>query len=185
MKIVLIILIGLFYGCGLKVRDINSYTIDSSLEVKNIKKYQNKILRVAYPKSIDGKITQRIYFKRGDIKSYYQNSRFSEPLNRMILKDVIFTLKRAHIFKDVIDYASLAKEDLTLEIVIDRFIHDLDGGSWAIVELEARVIDSNGKLVKSKTFFYKIATPSVDAKGFIKAAKKALRRFNQDLIRWI
>ena len=180
----------LISGCALKeAPPMNTYT----LEVENVSviqhsKYRNKVLKVAYPQTLKEKVTDRMRFSYSSNDSgVYQNSQWSNALEKLIQGSVITMLQESRMFKAVLPYASTAGEDLRLESMIYDISHHIRGkASYAVLSIEFALIDtSTGRLIKTKRFSYKEETPTVDARGYAEATNQALQRLSRDLVMWL
>ncbi len=179
----------IFLLAGCSSRSIQMYTLDAGSAAQPQRTaYAHATVRVDYPKGIEDTMGTRIYFSRSDLtQSYYQYHQWSKPLNRIILAQLIEALQRSHIFHRVIDYASEARSDYTLETTIYRFEHRIEKErSYAVVSVGLRLLRSdNDSVVKSRRFDYKIPAPTTDAKGFVLAANEAMKRLSVEMTRWL
>jgi len=169
-------------GCAVKTHKLNIYDLSSNVQIST-NRHSNSVLMVKYPHSLGAIGGSRIYYKKGDLTSYYLYSSWSQSLNRMIYSEVLKTLSNSHKYKSVIGFNSSAKADLNLEIEILDFYHIVeDSNSYADISIAVKLIDSNGNILKDRVFKYKIDIDEVNAQGFIKASKEAINRFLQELI---
>ncbi|WP_456430997.1 ABC-type transport auxiliary lipoprotein family protein [Nitratifractor sp.] len=176
-------------GCS-ATRGLTLYRLDAPGAKAANARWHRATLRVDFPKGLDEGMSSRIYFVRGDLsRSYYRYSQWSGSLSRLLLGDLYRTLSGSGLFAHVIDYASQAESDYTLETEILRFEHRIDPDgkrSYAVVEIAARLLRSaSGSIVRSRRFAYRIPCPSTDAAGFVQAANTALGAFNRDIVRWL
>ena len=183
-----ILMLGLLAGCG--GRTLSQYTLKSpSTAPVASSPYRHATVRVDYPHGIDDTMGTRIYFSKEDLtRAPYRYSRWSQPLNRLLMAHIIEALQRARIFRQVLDYASEAPADYRLETTIYRFDHHLleSGDSVALISLEVRLLSSrDSRILRSRRFDYRIPCGRTDARGFIEAANRALDRFARDLVRWL
>jgi len=161
---------------------INSYDLSVNVNSTNYTKV-NKVLKVKYPVALGAINSSRIFYKKGAITSYYLYSRWSNPLSRLLYKDILTTLQNSKRYKSVIGYSSSARADLSLEIEIIDFYHIVeDNSSYALITINVRYIDENTqKIIKQKRFSYKKYLAKADAKSFVAGAKEALKEFLQEL----
>jgi ABC-type uncharacterized transport system auxiliary subunit len=177
-------------GCAGKVRRIESYTFDTPVKTRKAysSKFHNKILMVDYPGGIGHGMSDRIYYRKGDIESSYLYSRWSVSQNRLLMARILKIVRNSSIFKEVLDYASEATPDYLLESRIYAFRHMLnkDGSSYALIDIVFRLLRyEDHKVVKSVELRYEEPCESTDARGFVRAAERAMRRLGDDLVEWL
>ncbi|MFK5976563.1 MAG: ABC-type transport auxiliary lipoprotein family protein [Sulfurovum sp.] len=175
-------------GCT-KLPKLETYNIDiPHIKSKQKGNYRNKIIKVAYPKSLKESISQNMDFTYSSSeRGSYQNSQWSNSLIQLIQGATIELLANSNIYKAVIPITSTVSEDYILESTVYAFYHDLKNSkSKAIVSIEYRVIDSkDNRLIKTKRFSYSEDTPTIDAKGYASATNRAMERLSGDLLRWL
>jgi cholesterol transport system auxiliary component len=184
--LLLLTLLLLLAGCS--SRTIQSYTLAPGSVPHPASPYRQSDIRVEYPKGIEDTMSSHIYFTRSDLtQSHYLYSQWSQPLNRLVMAQIIATLQRSHLFRHVLDYASEAGSDYLLETTIYRFRHRITPeGSFADVSIGVRLLrTADRSLVKSRRFDYEIPCPSTDARGFVQAANEAMQRLGRDLVQWL
>jgi cholesterol transport system auxiliary component len=177
-------------GCALKeAPPLNYYSLDiGKMPVVEHSKYRNKVLKVAYPKPLTEKLTDRISFSYSSSdRGIYQNSQWSNTLEKLLEGNIIAALQQSRLFKAVLPYSSTAGVDLRLESMIYDFSHHVRGdASYAVVSIEFALIDTHtGKLIKTKRFSYRENTRTTDAKGYVEASNIILHRMGKDLINWL
>jgi len=177
-------------GCAGKARRIESYTFDTPVKTRKTysSKFHNKILMVDYPGGIGHGMSDRIYYRKGDIESSYLYSRWSVSQNRLLMARILKIVRNSSIFKEVLDYASEATPDYLLESRIYAFRHMLnkDGSSYALIDIVFRLLRyEDRKVVKSVELRYEEPCESTDARGFVRAAERAMRRLGDDLVEWL
>jgi cholesterol transport system auxiliary component len=180
----------LLSGCALKEAPPMSYY---SLNIGDVpvvehSKYRDKVLKVAYPKPLTEKLTDKISFSYSSRdRGVYQNSQWSNTLEKLVEGNIITALQQSRLFKAVLPYSSTAGVDFRLESMIYDFSHHVRGdASYAVVSIEFALIDTyTGKLVKTKRFSYREDTPTTDARGYVEASNKILHRLAHDLIIWL
>lgn len=187
-RLILLILpiLMLLSACGSKT--IRMYTLAPTRIPAKSSPFVGKTVRIDYPKGIDDTMSSRIYYTRSDLtRSYYLYNQWSQPLNRLVMAQLIETLQQAHAFRHVLDYASEAGADYILETTIYRFEHRITPqGSFADVSIGLRLLRSSDKsLVKSRRFDYSIPCEDTNAPSFVEAASRAMERLSHDMIRWL
>jgi len=176
-------------GCALKeTPPMNYYSLDiGKMPVVQHSKYATKVLKVSYPKPLTQKLTDRIRFSYSSSdRGVYQNSQWSNTLEKLIEGNIITALQQSRLFKAVLPYSSTAGDDLRLESMIYDFSHHVRGNeSYAVVSIEFALIDTHtGQLIRTKRFSYREETRTTNAKGYVEATNKILHRLGVDLINW-
>ena len=188
--IALLATLWIFGGCSLKeAPPLNLYTFPAPImEPVEWAPTQGKILKVAFPLSLKEPLTYKMaYAYDNDQCGYYQNSQWSNHVNKMLQGYLIQTLQQSRFYKAVLPYESAVPEDQRLEGIVYDFSHHVNGGlSHAVVSIEFALVDMHsGKLIKRRRFSYREPTPTVDAKGYVTATNKVLEKLSQDLREWL
>lgn len=150
--------------------------------------YKNKSIKIIYPQSLRNKISQKMNFSYSSIDSgNYQNSEWSNNMSKMLQGTFIEVLDESKLFKAVLSDTSTAKEDYRLESNIFSFQHSVRGTtSNAVVSIQFNLISTEtGRIVRTKRFTYKEATPTTDAKGYVTATNVAVSKLSRDLVTWL
>jgi len=183
----IIILIGLL-GCT-KEPALKVYSLDiTPVGTVHSSNYKSKSIKITYPQSLKDNISQKMNFSYSSIDSgNYQNSEWSNNMSKILQGTFIEVLDGSKLFKVVLSDTSTAKEDYRLESTIFAFQHSVRGtASHAIVSIKFNLISTEtGRLVKSKRFSYKEATPTTDAKGYVAATNVAVSKLSVDLVSWL
>ncbi len=178
-------LILIFSGCSQKT--LHLYTLDAASSVPRVSP-RFETLRVDYPQGIENGMSDRIYFRRGDLsQSYYAQSQWAQTLNRILLANLLERLRRSGIARHVIDYASQADADYELESTVYRFEQIVEGEhSYAEISIGFRLLRSDTKkLIAQKIFTARVPCPTTDARGFVEAANNALEKLGAEMVRWL
>lgn len=182
-----IILIGLL-GCT-KEPALKVYSLDTPIvSAMHGNTYKNKSIKVTYPQSLKDKVSQKMNFSYSSIDSgNYQNSEWSNNMRKILQGIFIEVLDESKLFKVVLSNTSSVKEEYRLESMIFAFHHRVRGEeSHAVVSIQFNLINTEtGRLVKSKRFNYKEATPTTDAKGYVNATNVAVSKLSKDLVAWL
>jgi len=177
-------LVGCSKAPALKVYSLNVprvKTVQSS-------SYRSKSVKVTYPQSLREQMSQKMNFSYSSSdRGTYQNSEWSNDMSKLLQGTFIEVLDNAKLFKVVLSDTTTLKENYRLESNVFAFEHSVrETQSYAIVSVQFTLINADtGKLVKSKRFSYREATPSVDAKGYAKATNVAMTKLSQDLVGWL
>jgi len=185
--IVLLVWIGLL-GCT-KAPALKVYSLDvPHVRVDSASHYKNKSIKVTFPQSLREQMSQKMNFSYSmSDRGTYQNSEWSNNMSKLLQGTFIEVLERSRLFKVVLADTSTLKENYRLESNVFAFEHQVRGmHSHAIVSVQFTLINADtGKLVKSKRFNYKEATPSIDAYGYANATNVAMARLSKDLVGWL
>jgi cholesterol transport system auxiliary component len=150
--------------------------------------YKTSVLKVTFPYSLREQMSAKMNFSYSD-NDYgtYLNSEWSNNMSKLLQGTIIDILSHSKLFNVVLGDTSTLKEDYRLESNIFTFEHRVrETQSYANVSIQFTLINADtGKLVKSKRFSYTEPTPSVDAKGYVIATNKIMRRLSKDLVAWI
>jgi len=188
-KLVLIFVLLWFGGCSSKQAPLKVYTLNApAVATSYSNKFKYKTIKVMYPQSLKEKISQKMHYSYSSAEQgVYQNSQWSNNIGKLLEGTLIQALDGSRLFKAVLPYASTAQEDYRLESNIFAFSHQVRGEqSHALVSIQFSLIDTDtGKLVKTKRFSYRIATKTMDAKGYVEATNEAVGRLTKDLLRWL
>jgi len=184
----IVVLIGLV-GCT-KEPALKVYSLEMPSVVPTVQSntYKNKNIKVLYPQSARENISQKMNFTYSSSDSgSYQNSEWSNDMNKLLQGTFIEVLDNSRLFKTVLLDTSTASEDYKLESIIFAFHHRVRGSkSYAIVSVQFNLINTGtGGLVKSKRFNYQEATPTIDAKGYVSATNAAIAKLSRDLVAWL
>ena len=189
---VLAVTTGVFFLSGCAVKEappLMLYTFDTAkVALLTRSAYRHQVLEVSYPQTLREPIGDTMAFSYGGgDRGYYQNAQWTNNIGKLLQGDIIETLQQSRLFKAVVSYASTAQEDLRLESTIYDFSHHIRGvESYAVVSIGLSLIDTHTRrVIKTKRFSYREATPTVDAKGYVTATNRALERFNNDMVAWI
>ena len=186
----MIIVLLLLSGCAMKeAAPIKIYTLNAGkVPVVSTNKYRTKVLKVSFPQTLKEKITEKMRFSYSSSDhGVYQNSEWSNSLEKLVQGSVIEALQESRLFKAVLPYASTASEDLRLESIIYDLSHHIRGeDSYAVVSIEFSLINSDtGNLIKTTRFSYREDTPTVNAKGYVEATNRAMAKLTKDLVVWL
>ncbi len=188
-KLALILILLWVSGCSSKQAPLKVYTLNAPTVTKiSSSKFKHKTIKVMYPQSLKEKISQKMRYSYSSAEQgVYQNSQWSNNIGKLLEGTFIQALDGSKLFKAVLPYASTAQEDYRLESNIFAFSHQVRGEqSHALVSIQFTLVNTDtGKLVKTKRFSYKVATKSIDAKGYVEATNEAVDRLTKDLLRWL
>ena len=164
-----------------------------SLDIPEVQKvnnsaYKQKVIKVSFPQSLREQMSQKMNFSYShNDYGTYMNSEWSNHMSKLLQGTVIDVLDSSKLFKAVLPDTTTLKVNYRLESNIFAFEHQVrEKVSHSIISIQFTLIDANtGKLVKSKRFTYKEATPSTDAQGYASATNVAMGRLSKDLVGWL
>jgi len=189
-KVLIVVTLLLLAGCSMKEAEpLKVYTFS----LKNISPiphsaHRAQTIKVAYPQTAKEKLTAKMsYSYSSSERGYYQNSKWSNNLGKLLQGSVMEALTESRLFKAVLPYESTAEEDLRLEATIFDFSHHVRGNaSYAVISIQFSLIDTDsGKLIKTKRFSDREDTVTTDAKGYVEATNRAMERVVNDLVAWL
>ncbi len=188
-KLALILILLWFSGCSSKQTPLKVYTLDVPRVVEtSSSQFRYKTIKVSFPQTLKEKISNKMHYSYSmNDQGNYLNSQWSNNIGKLLQGTIILALDQSRLFKGVLPYESTAGEDYRLESSIFDFSHYVRGtSSHAVVSIQFSLINTDtGKLVKTKRFTYKVATKTMDAKGYVEATNEAVGRLTKDLLRWL
>lgn len=175
-------------GCS-KAPVINMYSLSvPQVQTETVNVYKHKSIKVSFPQSIREPMSEKMHFSYAENdRGTYQNSQWSNDMNRLLQGMFIEVLDRSRLFKVVLSDMSTLQENYRLESTIFDFEHQVRGrDSYAVVSVQFTLINADsGRLAKSKRFSYQERTPTTDAKGYVAATNRIMIRLSDDLLKWI
>ncbi len=198
MKIIIqavgIFLVSLFYfGCSLQssVPPTSKYLLSVDLSEKNVADscFGDKVVRIGEIESSDIMAGRAIVYRTDASQSYtYQRARWMESVNKQLSRLMMNSLTNSRIFKDVIPFRSLAKNDLILETGIYDFsqtIHD-DGTSNVHLAVKVRLVEQyTRKIVTTKFFEYSKSGLEGNIDGALKGYDILVDKFLEEVNKWL
>ena len=189
-KFFLIASLFILSGCSLKeATPLKVYTLDAGVVTPvSYSDHRSQTIKVSYPQALKDKLTNGMsYSYSSSERGEYQNSQWSNNIGKLIQGNIIQILVQSRTFKAVLPYESTAGEDLRLESTVFDFSHHVRGeASYAVVSIQFNLINTDsGKLIKTKRFSYKENTRTLDARGYVEAANRAMVRLSRDLVVWL
>ena len=163
----------IFLGCSLQttVPASSKYTLNAKVEVKATteSRFKEKVLRVGQMESSALLGGRSIYYEVENGRSYsYTKARWLESVPQQLSNLIMISVTKTEIFKDVIPFRSLAKNDLILETSLYTFtqtIHE-DGSSTLNVAMKVRLVEQySRKIIANKLFELKKEGVSGDSEG--------------------
>ena len=180
----------IFLGCSLQttVPASSKYMLNTNIEISATEesRYKEKVLRVGQMESSALLGGRSIYYEVENGRSYsYTKARWLESVPQQLTNLIMISLTKTEIFKDVIPYRSLAKNDLILETSLYTFtqtIHE-DGNSTLKVAMKVRLVEQyNRKIIANRLFELKkegVKSNSEGATdGYLELSEELLREIN-------
>jgi len=189
MKFILIFILLWLSGCSSKQTPLKVYTLDTPKVVEvSSSQFKYKTIKISFPQTLKEKISSKMRYSYSmSEQGAYLNSQWSNNIGKLLQGTVIQALEQSRLFKAVLPYESTAGEDYRLESSIFDFSHHVRGtSSHAVVSIQFSLINTyTGRLIKTKRFSYRESTPTLDAKGYVKATNVAVGKLTKDLLRWL
>ena len=174
-------------GCSLQttVPPTSKYMLGVEVEVEKVtnSRFNNQVIRIGQMESPSILSSRSIYYRTEDGRGYsYNKARWLESVPKQLTNLIMISLTKTEIFKDVIPYRSLAKNDLILETSLYAFsqtIHE-DGTSTLLVSMKARLVEQYSRNVVSTTL---IELKKEGVEGTVKGAIDGYILLSKDLVR--
>ncbi len=163
----------IFLGCSLQttVPASSKYMLNNNTEVKATaeSRYKDKVLRVGRMESSALLAGRSIHYEVENGRSYsYTKARWLESVPQQFTNLIMISLTKTEIFKDVIPFRSLAKNDLILETSLYAFtqtIHE-DGSSTLTITMKVRLVEQySRKIIENRLFELKKEGVSGNSEG--------------------
>ena len=193
MQLLLAVMFLAMSGCSLQstVPPTAKYSLNAHPEIPVIKKsaFKEKVIRMGVIESTNMLAGTTIYYTTDSGESYaYTKSRWNESMTAKFSNAMVETLSKSHLFKDVIPFRSLAKNDLILEINIYDFsqvIHD-DGSSTVHMAVKLRVVEQySRKIVATKLFEKSINDLDGNVHGAMRGYNQLLKNCLEETVKWL
>ena len=150
----------IFLGCSLQttVPASSKYLLNAHVDVTPTaqSRYKDKVLRVGRMESSALLAGRSIYYEVENGRSYsYTKARWLESVPQQLTNLIMISLTKTVIFKDVVPFRSLAKNDLILETSLYTFtqtIHE-DGSSTLSVAMKVRLVEQYSRKIIANRLF--------------------------------
>lgn len=186
----LVLLMG---GCTLQksVPPVSTYrmTADVKEATYESRGCRDKTLRIALLEGSDLLRSRTIYYADDASKQYgYTRARWVESPSQQLRYLLEHSATESGLFKGVIPYRSLAKNDLLLETNVKTFlqvIHD-DGGSDVYLSMDLSLIDQfSRKILATKQVVLSKEAASADVEGAVGAFNALAAEAMSETNRWL
>jgi len=163
----------LFLGCSLQTTvpasSKHMLMAHSEVTATSESRFKEQVLRVARMESSALLGGRSIYYEVEDGRSYmYTKARWLESVPQQFTNLIMISITKTEIFKDVIPFRSLAKNDLILETslyIFKQTIHK-DGTSTLSVTMKVRLVEQySRKVIVTKLFELKKEGVDGNSKG--------------------
>jgi len=180
-------------GCSLQttVPASSKYMLNVKIEGKAVanSSFSDKVIRVGQMESSAILNTRSIYYSVDEGRSYsYTKARWMEAVPKQLTNLMMLSVTKTTIFKDVIPFRSLAKNDLILESSLYTFsqtIHE-DGKSTLKLAVKVRLVEQySRKIIVSKLFEYQKDEVMGDSEGATKGYDELSMKLLEDINRWL
>jgi len=193
-KSIQILLLSLIVGgCSLQttVPASSKYMLNVEIENSSVSasNFNEKVIRVGQVESSPILNTRSIYYRVDGGRSYsYTKARWMEDVPKQLTNLLMLSVTKTNIFKDVIPFRSLAKNDLILESSLYTFtqtIHE-DGTSTLKLAVKIRLVEQySRKIIASKLFEYQQDDVSGDAEGATTGYSVLTTKLLHDVNQWL
>jgi len=180
-------------GCSIQstVPPTSKFSLNVHSEIPVIKEsaFKEKVIRMGVIESTSMLSGTTIHYTTDSGENYsYTKARWNESVTKKLGDAMIQTLSKSHLFKDVIPFRSLAKNDLIFEINLYDFsqvVHD-DGTSTVHMAVKLRVVEQySRKIVATKLFEHSIDNLEGNVQGAIKGYNTLLNTCLVETVKWL
>lgn len=148
----------------------------------------SKVLKVSIPYGLRSLQGREILYTRGDgVYKAYRDHRWEDTPARQLKLLLSTSLHESGLFSNVISAPSRVKYDYLLESRVNAFEHHLEGDK-SFVRLHVTLYLVEGvkkRVVTSMNFKWDEPTPTVDAKGVVKAFNLSIEKLNKESLEWL
>jgi len=182
----------IFAGCASVTPPQNEYRLSDNVPIMETNKTRcaSKTLKVQRAISDNLFMTNKMYYVEGKYTQYaYSESSWIQNINTQISQNITKFLREMNLFKSVQNAQSRTKNDLSLEITIEDFMHYFDKNgkdSYVNVVLTFSFVNlKTHEIYATKTFKSKLKTQTDNALGGVKSLDKALYNVLAESGLWI
>lgn len=146
-----------------------------------------RIARIDMPAWLQGtRLHYRLAYRNDDVIAAYANSDWAAPPAGM-LEQRLRNALAAGGWRAVVGPASTAQADFTLQVRVDDFsqLFTSPGESFGVLDATVTLVAVNDAVVAQRRFRFRVAAPSPDAAGGVKALGAASRDFARQLRDWL
>jgi cholesterol transport system auxiliary component len=146
-----------------------------------------RIARIDMPAWLQGTgLHYRLAYRNDDVIAAYANSDWAAPPAGM-LEQRLRNALAAGGWRAVVGPASTAQADFTLQVRVDDFsqLFTSPGESFGVLDATVTLVAANDAVVAQRRFRFRVAAPSPDAAGGVKALGAASRDFARQLRDWL
>jgi len=187
------VLVALMSGCSVSTSPITEYRIGSNQKIvidNSDSKCSEKSLKVAEAFSPNSLMSMDMNYVIDENKQFrYSQSQWSSSPNSAITAEIVKLMRDIKLFKTVQISKSRTKNDMVLEVSIDKFIQYFtqeNKKSFVNVSITLTLIDSKTSVaIATKTFDVKLDSKSLDAEGGVEALNMALNKIFTQSAKWI
>ena len=189
----IVFLIVLFSGCSLttSIPPVSKYLLDVKIKTLGSTQscFSDKVLRMGQMESPIILSGRSIYYRVDGGQSYrYTKSRWMEAAPQQLTNLMMISVTKTKLFKDVIPFRSLAKNDLILESSLYHFTQTIhsDGMSTLHVAMKVRLVEQySRKIIASKLFELSKDNVEGDVEGAIAGYSELSTQLLDDINVWL
>ena len=146
-----------------------------------------RIARIEMPAWLQGTgLYYRLAYRNGNVVAAYANSDWAAPPAGMLEERLRNALADGG-WRAVIGPGNTAQAGFTLHISLDDFsqVFTSPGESVGVLDGAATLVGANDAVIAQRRFRFRVAAPSADAAGGVKALDAASRDFAQQVRDWL
>ena len=183
----------IFLGCSLQttVPASSKYMLNAKVEVSATaeSRFKEKVLRVGQMESSALLGGRSIYYEVENGRSYsYTKARWLESVPQQLSNLIMVSLTKTEIFKDVVPFRSLAKNDLILETSLYTFAQTIhkDGNSTLNVAMKVRLVEQySRKIIANRLFELKKEGVKGDSEGATNGYQELSEQLLTEINSWL
>lgn len=146
-----------------------------------------RVARIEMPAWLQGTgLYYRLTYRNDAVVAAYANSDWAAPPAGMLEQRLRTALADGE-WRAVIGPASNAQADFTLHVSMDDFsqVFTSPGESFGVLDATVTLDGANDAVIAQRHFRFRVAAPTADAAGGVKALDAASRGFAQQLRNWL
>ncbi|MGH8235380.1 MAG: ABC-type transport auxiliary lipoprotein family protein [Rhodanobacteraceae bacterium] len=146
-----------------------------------------RVARIGMPAWLQGTgLYYRLAYRNGNVIAAYANSDWAVPPAAMLERRLCAAFAKGG-WRAVVGPASNAQADFALHVRVDDFsqVFTSPGDSFGVLDATVTLDGANDALLGQRHFHFRVAAPTPDAAGGVKALDAASQDFAQQLRGWL